>query len=52
MLRCTHDGAPYVEKLVEAKRHASLLTNFLLDDCSYYGVRIRIALPFSIYKIK
>jgi len=34
----SHDVAPPIVKLSDAKRHASLLSNFLLDDSSYYGV--------------
>jgi hypothetical protein len=38
MLPCTDDVAPPIEKLSDAKCHASLLSNFLLDNSSYYGV--------------
>jgi fido (protein-threonine AMPylation protein) len=31
MLSCTHDVVPHVVRLNDAKRHTSLLSNFLLD---------------------
>ena len=33
-----NDGAPSIIKLSDAKRHASLLFNFLLDNSKHFGV--------------
>ena len=38
MLPCTHDVASLVVKLSDAKCHASLLPNFLLDNSLYFDV--------------
>ena len=38
MLPCTHDVASLVVKLSDAKCHASLLSNFLLDNSLYFVV--------------
>jgi hypothetical protein len=38
MLSCTHDVAPPLVKLSDAIRHASLLSNLLLNDSSNFGV--------------
>jgi hypothetical protein len=37
MLSCTHDVAPPLVKLSDAIRHASLLSNLLLNDSSNFG---------------
>jgi hypothetical protein len=38
MLPCTHDVAPPIVKLSDAKHHESLLFIFLLDNSLYFGV--------------
>ena len=42
MLPSTHDVAQRTIKLSDAKRHASLLSNFLLNNSLYFGVNIII----------